>query len=74
MSETIRALMFLIAIVLLAIGLVIFAAIPGCSTVPAAVNAYCATATEGERAAMRERFNAQIQPHELWVHCYDHSY
>jgi hypothetical protein len=71
MSETIRALMFLIAIVLLAIGLVIFAALPGCTTIPAAVDRYCATATEAERAAMRERFNAQIAPNQIKVDCYD---
>jgi hypothetical protein len=66
-----RALLFMIGLVVLIIAVVIFVTLPGCSTVPAAVNAYCATATESERAAMRERFNAQIQPHELWVHCHD---
>jgi len=74
MNELGRALMVFIAASAVVIALVVNVSLTGCSTVPAAVNAYCATATESERAAMRERFNAQIQPHELWVHCYDHSY
>jgi len=73
MSEIGRALMIFIAASAVIIALVVNVSLSGCTTVPAAVNAYCATATEGERLALRERLNAQIDPHEIWVHCYDRA-
>lgn len=47
-------------------------ALPACATVDTAaagIKRYCASFTWPERAAIRERVNAQIDPHKVAITC-----
>lgn len=47
-------------------------ALSGCSTIDLAADGiarYCAATTWAERAAIRERVNARIEPHRVAIDC-----